>query len=130
MATRERGYWSIILCLLILCGCTQPKSTITYKEARLLFNNGPDNQRLRGKTIIVTDPQTVLKLLSFFPRMGQGRSSNIVAGCASRVSIVFVDEAGKEVKVASNYDVWSEGDGDWPMDPGFSSYISDLLKDN
>jgi hypothetical protein len=60
--------------------------------------------------------------------MGEGRKSHRAGGWMLSVEINFVDRRGKTVRIWTNYEWWSEGEGDWPVAPGFESFITSMLE--
>ena len=62
--------------------------------------------------------------------MGQQRESDIAAAWKANVIITLTDKSGQEYKVDTNFEVWSEVSGDWPVvGVGFEEYIVELFKE-
>jgi len=115
---------------LTLSGCAKPMDMAT---AVVEVYWSPSGQSLGvppslGMKMTLTDKNEVDKLASFFPHVGQGRKSSIAAAWLASVSIQFTSSDGKTAHVNSNYEFWSEGDGDWPADPEFAKYMETLLE--
>ena len=48
-------------------------------------------------------------------------------GWVPSLVVTFKPKLGREVKIHSNYEVWSEGTGDWPATPAMKDYIARLF---
>jgi hypothetical protein len=81
-----------------------------------------------GQIVTVTAPKELQKLASFFPNLGQKRKSWLTGGWQAERQIDFVGSDGRTVTVwiSWNDEYWSEGPGDWPLDPEFRKYIASL----
>jgi hypothetical protein len=79
---------------------------------------------------VMTDPKELKELVAFFPHLGEMRNGSLPSPWKGSALILFTGCDGRRVQVATSYDYrfWSEGNGDWPLDPTFSKYIESLLE--
>lgn len=89
----------------------------------------PSGQMLNDR-IVVKDPQELAKLESFFREAGRGERGPASGGWVPSLVVTFKPKLGREVKIHSNYEVWSEGTGDWPATPAMKDYIARLFQHN
>lgn len=99
-----------------------PQKEFVKAELKVFFTD-------QGKRVIITDSHTVERLLSFFPGVGQGKASPDAGGWESEVEVVLTRLDGRAVVVRSDFESWSEGHGDWPVNGHLKSYVQDLLAD-
>ena len=105
----------------ILCGVGFSSVRVTqhYGEA------GNPNPVERARNI--EDVSVVKKLTSFFPNVGQGRRSHVVAGWEASVVMVFTRPDGTVLRVTSDFESWSERNGDWPVKGDLAKYVDELF---
>jgi len=117
----------LLITALALPGCTKPMDMTT---AVIEVTIWPPTDPLKKVNITLTDKNEVDKLASFFPHVGEGRKSSMAAGWIAAVTIQFTSSDGRTATVHSdpNGELWSEGRGDWPMDPEFKKHIKTLLE--
>jgi hypothetical protein len=106
--------------------------TMTCKQAVIEVVSAPGGRKLAAnKTVTVTDPKEVQKLVTFFPNLGQGRNAWLAGSWEASTFVKFTGSDGRLITVATSWDYsdWSESDGhgDWPLDPEFSNYIGAKL---
>lgn len=77
--------------------------------------------------LVLTSPREVARLEKYFPEMGSGRRGPTVAGWLPKVIIQFKPKMGRTIRVMTNYQVWTEGTGDWDMRPSFKFYLDQLF---
>ena len=83
----------------------------------------------QGRQVIITDTNTIERVLSFFPGVGQGKASPDAGGWESEVEVVLTRLDGRSVVIRSDFESWSEGPGDWPVKGNLKSYVEHLLAD-
>ncbi|MGB7158041.1 MAG: hypothetical protein WBD40_08235 [Tepidisphaeraceae bacterium] len=66
-----------------------------------------------------------LRLLKYFPHLGEGKESSAAWSWIASEELVFRRRDGGEVVVYFDTDrrFWSEGHGDWELDPGFDAFL-------
>jgi hypothetical protein len=77
----------------------------------------------------VTDTKSLKQLLGSFPGVGAGNQSPMAGGWVARVRI-DLEREGKPsvtVKISPGLGVWSEGQGDWGLRPGFAELFAKLV---
>jgi hypothetical protein len=133
--------WPVLLVLVPLPGCNAPgKGSSDFTKAvveRAVYKDGgpvfdPSGMaKMERRTI--TDRDTVAKLASFFPRVGQGKESGIAGGWTAGYWVKF-DRAdgGGTVNVTVNHKAttWSEGKGDWDAQPGLQEFLDKLFAES
>jgi hypothetical protein len=83
--------------------------------------------RMTNDKRTVTEPQELAQLESYFREAGRGERGPLTGGWVPSVVVAFKPKVGREVKVHSNYLVWSEGTGDWPVKPALKDYIERMF---
>jgi len=78
----------------------------------------------------VSDPNRIEQLLAFFPDLG--RRSDEAAGWQSRATIDLTKPDGGKVGIAlpDDLEVWSEGNGDWPVEGDLKAFLLNLQKEH
>ena len=78
----------------------------------------------------VSDPNRIEQLLAFFPDLG--RRSDRAAGWESRATIDLTKPDGGKVRIAlpDDLEVWSEGNGDWPVEGDLKAFLQRLVKEH
>ena len=111
-------------------GCGPEPPRVTGAEVTLFEDAGGGlltvEQALRFE---VTRAADVQKLAGYFPQMGRGGTGGDSAGWMALAEITFATADGRTVVVsvpANPIYVWSEGQGDWPADPGLKRYLRSL----
>lgn len=63
------------------------------------------------------------------PHVGEARQSNRFEGWKRAARITFTKDDGPPSVVAVNtkFTTWSEGHGDWPVEPGLERFLVDLF---
>jgi hypothetical protein len=75
------------------------------------------------------DAASANRLATYFPQLGRGQTSGIAGAWMSSVEVDFKAADGAITNVASNFEVWSEGSGDWATQPGLEAYIFSIRLD-
>jgi hypothetical protein len=85
--------------------------------------------RTYAKRVLVTQPETLQRVLAFFPRVGSGHRSSIAGFWISAVEVECFREDGTSVTASIDPDFryWTEGKGDWPLREGFEALLTELL---
>jgi hypothetical protein len=83
--------------------------------------------KLTNDRLTVTKPQELAILESYFRQAGRGERGPLTGGWVPSVIVTFKPALGREVKVHSNYEVWSEGTGDWPVKGGLKDRIERMF---
>lgn len=87
-----------------------------------------DQDRRVNLTKRIAKQTEIRRLLSFFPDVGRGQHSPVAEPWEGAVKVRFARADGSVVTVRSDYESWNEGHGDWPVEPGFTDYIRELLE--
>jgi hypothetical protein len=100
------------------------KAVITRRNAR--------GEKPKEYHDTVREPQTLKRLASFFPGLGQGKTSPVAGPKPDLARIEFFQAGGKAftVRVDGQLDVWSEGRGNWALAPEFRDVFVGLLGDH
>ncbi|MEX1229644.1 MAG: hypothetical protein WEB58_05370 [Planctomycetaceae bacterium] len=79
---------------------------------------------------IIDDPLEVSRLASYFPQAGKGMTSPHAGAWIAFAKLQFLQSGGEwsSIAVSSDLSEWSEGDGDWELDPEFGPYFRELLR--
>lgn len=77
--------------------------------------------------LTVKDPDELVALESFFPQVGTNQRGSGAGAWAPSVIIQFKPAQGRSIRVLTNYQVWSEGLGDWPVNPAFGDHLDRLF---
>ncbi|HEX8523086.1 MAG TPA: hypothetical protein VF669_12585 [Tepidisphaeraceae bacterium] len=75
----------------------------------------------------VADTEELVALESFFPQAGTSERGPLSGGWQPAVTIQFKRATGRSVRVITNYEVWSEGLGDWPVRPALKDHLDRLF---
>lgn len=118
------------LLALIVCGALyysnlRRAKPISYASAILTVR---DYRPIRS-TKITLDAASANRLATFFPQFGTGKDSGIAGTWMPTVEVDFTAADGTVTHVASNFDVWSEGRGDWPSQPGLEAFVSSIRRE-
>ena len=121
------GAGLIVAGLGILVESLKPPMNCTQAVIDMVIT--PEDEWGKGEKTI-TDAKEVQKLVSFFPHLGHGRKSGRAGTWQESSSITFTGCDGRVVRVMISWpcDCWSEGDGDWPLNPEFTKYVTALLE--
>lgn len=79
-------------------------------------------------TKITLDAASANHLAGFFPQLASGKKSRIAGAWMPTVEVQFQAADGAVTHVASNFDVWSEGRGDWAAQPGLEAYVLSIRR--
>ncbi len=77
--------------------------------------------------LVINDPDELAVLESYFSQAGTGERGPQSGGWAPAVTIQFKPKLGRTLRVMSNYEVWSEGMGDWPVRSSLRDHIERLF---
>jgi len=80
-------------------------------------------------TKITLDAASANRLAAFFPQLGTGSRSRIAGAWMPTVEVDFKAADGKVTHVMSNFEVWSEGRGDWAAQPGLEAHVTELRRE-
>ncbi len=114
----------------ISCACagTVPgKAAPDIVSARVSLGFEAEGNRVT-RELGVGDEATIRTLLTHLPGVGTGRTSRMAGGWINLVEIILVRADGSEIRVGSDFENWSEGDGDWDVDAGFEPFIRGLFR--
>jgi hypothetical protein len=77
----------------------------------------------------VTDARSLKRLLEAFPGAGKGNRSPMAGGwlVGTRIDLEREGKPSVTVKVSPGLGVWSEGQGDWRLRPGFAELLAELI---
>lgn len=75
----------------------------------------------------ITGAAETRRLLSFFPQVGNGRTSRTRGMWEPTVELLVKRADGSTVRIRTNGEFWNEGEGDWEVGPGFDAYLDPLL---
>jgi beta-lactamase regulating signal transducer with metallopeptidase domain len=119
----------------IVAGCLSGNTTARggeFASAQVSVYDKVIGQRALPATITVTDVAEVAKLAAFFPDVGHGRKAPQAGGWLAGATIDFTRADGTvvHVTVSQNDDltVWSEGQGDWPVEGDLRAYLIEFRK--
>lgn len=114
----------------LLTGCSARGKAHDCVSARIEIVHRPaDRSGQFLRTIIVTDQAVLDGLADFFPQAGSMREGSVPpSGWVSVVGVrmSFSDNTTSTVDVSHNWDVWSEGPGDWPLRPGLQGFLAEI----
>jgi hypothetical protein len=77
--------------------------------------------------LVINDPNELVALESYFSQAGTGERGPQSGGWSPAITIQFRPKLGRVIRVTSNYEVWSEGMGDWPVRTSLRNYIEQLF---
>jgi hypothetical protein len=83
--------------------------------------------RATNDRLTVKSPEELAALEAFFREVGTGQRGPQAGGWMPAVVIKFKPVIGREVRVASNYEMWSEGVGNWPVKPALKDHLDRLF---
>lgn len=75
------------------------------------------------------DAASANRLATFFPQLGTRKKSGTAGAWMPKVEVDFKAADGAVTHVTSNFEVWSEGRGDWPVQPGLEAYVFSMTRD-
>jgi hypothetical protein len=101
-----------------------PQSRFTTATITRRFNAAGE---ATNDKLTITDPEELAVLESYFAQAGKGERGPLSGGWAPTVTIQFKPAMGRTVRVTSNYEVWSEGMGDWPVKASLRDHIERLF---
>jgi hypothetical protein len=116
----------LLLGAVMFVGCEKPKP-MRCTEAVVDVTVDPTGRLVKVKKTL-TDAKEVDRLASFFPHFGEGRKSSTAGLWQGFASVKFTGSDGRVVTVHTNYEWWTEGSGDWPMDTEFTKYVMSILE--
>jgi len=76
----------------------------------------------------IDDATQIQKLIAFFPGCDTGRTSPITGNWKSHADVRVYRADGSSLLIKSDYKVWSEGNGDFPLRGPFRQYIATLFE--
>src|SRR5262245_3626411 len=86
--------------------------------------------RMTNDRMVVKDAEELARLESYFKEAGRGERGPLTGGWVPSMVVTFKPKMGREVKVHTNYEVWSEGTGDWPVNVGLKDHMERLFARN
>src|ERR1035437_1659287 len=124
----------MVMCALFLIPfCQWATATSTPTKALVTFFYDEKGQHIdpsEAPVYEINDPQELAKFASFFPQMGKGKKSYIAGGWMSGTDIKLYKADGTvisiSVSVNDDYNVWSEGNGDWRVKGDLKTYLNKL----
>ncbi|GAF87293.1 unnamed protein product [marine sediment metagenome] len=119
------------LCALLAgLGCSKQPAP-NFVAARIGVFGPTDTLFDASTTKTITNPQDVKRLASFFPHLGEGKSSSNAAPSVPYARIDFFESNGQCATVIfeSQFEAWSEGRGDWRLSAEFRPYFLELMKE-
>jgi hypothetical protein len=134
--------FAILIAVAMLAGCKSPGTSAPSTGGAVESARGPApttyttasisrTQDSRGNvasgSLTISDPQKIAQLAAYFPNAGTGQRSDESSAWTASVTVRLKTTAGRTVRVRSNYKVWSEGLGDWPLPERFGRFIDGLF---
>lgn len=116
------GLLSLIVSVAVYYLTLHRSKPINYASARLTVR---DYAPARS-TKVTLDAASANRLATFFPQLGTGKKSRIAGAWMPTVEVNFKAADGAVTHVMSNFEVWSEGRGDWAAQPGLEVYVSSI----
>jgi hypothetical protein len=108
------------------------ESLPNVKSAKITrYYDGSNRHLPKPLVTVVSDPPSLKKLADSFPGVGAGNKSPMAAGWKARARI-DLERDGKPpvtVKISPGLGVWSEGQGDWALRPGFAELFAKLVRE-
>jgi hypothetical protein len=102
------------------------------KSAKITrYYDGSNRHLPQPLVTVVTDPESLKHLVDSFPGVGAGNRSPMAGGWEARARI-DLERDGKPpvtVKVSPGLGVWTEGQGDWRLRPGFAERFARLVRE-
>jgi len=83
--------------------------------------------QMTNDRLTINDREELATLEAYFSQAGRGERGPLTGGWVPAVIITFKPALGREVKIHSNYEVWSEGTGDWPAKRGLKDHVQRLF---
>ena len=83
--------------------------------------------QMTNDKLTIHDPEELAELEAFFPDAGAGARGPEVGGWSPAVIVQFKPLLGRTIRVMSNYEVWSEGTGDWPAKRALKDHVERLF---
>lgn len=114
-----------ILPSVLVVNCSD-KDVVEFVNAKVTIYYDDQGRWVDGDEIVVEGAE-FQHLLAFFPEVGMGKKGVAPSGWEAKVVIVLIRSDGTEQRVSSNFELWSEGNGDWPSAKEFRAYIEGLV---
>src|SRR5688572_6287283 len=89
-----------------------------FVRAQVTRHYDANDNKVKSKSVTITDPVKIQQLITFFPGADTGRTSPTVGEWKPRAEVRLFREDKSSLLVRSDYKVWSEGDrksGDFPL---------------
>jgi hypothetical protein len=99
-----------------LSACSQGE--ISFVSADVIRLMDQNRQPVRS-TIHLADPRQVAEVASFFPNVGTGARSDKTGGWIALALVRLNRADGSVVEIKTNYESWTEGNGDWQVNGDF-----------
>jgi len=103
-----------------------PQASSKYVSATITRTFDSQGQATSDR-MTITDPQELVALSSYFPTAGQAQRGPLAGGWQPAVIIKLKPAVGRQVRILTNYEVWSEGTGDWPAPAGMKDHLNRLF---
>lgn len=105
---------------------SSPQATSRYVSATITRTFDSNGQATNDR-LTVTDPNELVALQSYFASAGQGQRGPLTGGWQPSVIIKLKPAVGRQVRILTNYEVWSEGTGDWPAAAGMKDHLERMF---
>lgn len=102
------------------------------KRAKITRYFDGSNRRLSQPLVtVVTDSESLKRLVDSFPGLGAGNQSPLASGwlAGARIDLERDGKPTVTVKISPGRGVWSEGKGDWRLRPGFAERFVKLVRE-
>ena len=113
---------ALVVSIVLYRVITQRVKQMNYASAVLTIREHPP----APDTKIPLDAAAANRLATFFPQLGTRRRSGIAGAWLPTVEVAFKAADGAVTHVTSNFEVWSEGHGDWAAQPGLEAHVAEL----
>lgn len=128
-----RHFWVAAACIVVLYagGCSLEKADgdasrkCSYVRAEVTISTCVQGS-VSSESFVVHNRDEVCRLAAYFPGLGNGANSSQAASWVPSVRIGFIKTNGEANSVATNYEFWSEGHGDWPVNAGLEAYLREI----
>jgi hypothetical protein len=102
---------------------TEGNEPAPFVKARIVQYFDADGQFMNGRMLAIDDAATIEQLTAFLPDVGKGKKSDTAAGWESSAVIRFDRKDKSTLRVATDFDDWSEGHGDWPVRGDLAGFV-------
>ncbi len=96
----------------------------------LVDEDGSTIEYDKARAYRVTHDLDLRDLISYLQGLGKGRQSPVAGGWEAGLEIKFVLSDGRTIRVtvSQDYQSWSEGRGDWPLDPMYKALVTGVIE--